>query len=179
MQNIWFWSFWNFLFQKLEFVQQKSARSGQLNVRSFKRFIGREARLFTRPGSSGGSCFRRLSLLFATLPDNVRVPRSQYMYTHTHIGQSMARKHEEKCGVSCTGLLSRKTFAYAVEQGRNSLGYSCSCGSWDPRRTRSHYQSRWTRAKLSFPAATKEPANSLGPSVRQLECTCETRTRTC
>ena len=93
-------------------MQQKSARSGQLNVRSFKRFIGREARLFTRAGSSGGSCFRRLSLLFATLPDNVRVPRSQYIYTHTHTSANRWPVNTKKNAashvpVSCLERLSR------------------------------------------------------------------------
>lgn len=133
--------------------------------------------LFTRRESSAGSCFRRLSLLFATLLDNVRV-RDIYTYIHTHIGQSVARKHEEKCGVSCTGLLSRKTFAYAVEQGWNSPAIPVPVeaetrGGLVPTTRVVGPAPNWV-----FQRPPKEPANSLESSVCQFQRTCETRTRT-
>lgn len=72
--------------------------------------------------------------------------------------RSVARKHEEKCGCLYRSAVS-KDFRGRCETGRNSLAIPVP-GKLSSRRTRFDYQSRWIRAKLSFPAATKERANS-------------------
>lgn len=78
--------------------------------------------------------------------------------------RSVARKHEEKCGCLYWSAVS-KDFRGRCETGRNSLAIPVP-GKLSSRRTRFDYQSRWIRAKLSFPAATKERANSLTLSIQ-------------